>query len=268
MGNLNENKKSVIILQSSNDELFACKKALKNEFNVLSCLTDGEDGIAAIEQEKPNFLITSIMLRGVDGFEVIKAAKEKSPDTKIIVLNEGFTNETINKSISTNADYCMLLPVKYDILIERMKDLGGSETKNGEKTDDVYDFAPKGKIDERLSSIFLSIGIPASIKGYDFLREAVKLAVKNHTLINSITKKLYPQVAELFKTTASKVERAIRHAIEVAWNKGRMEILNSLFGVKVCEENEKPTNSEFIALITERLLLDGYSYDDIPLVGE
>ena len=103
------------------------------------------------------------------------------------------------------------------------------------------------------------MGIPPHIKGYGYLREGVKLAVVKPEIINSITKKLYPTIGEKFGTSASKVERAIRHAIEVAWNKGRIESFNALFGVKIYSENEKPTNSEFIALIADRLLLDEIS---------
>ena len=111
-------------------------------------------------------------------------------------------------------------------------------------------------LDERLSSLFLTIGIPAHIKGYQFLRIGVKMVVENPDVINRITKELYPGIAKHFGTTASKVERAIRHAIEVAWNRGRIETLNSAFGCKVCTPEDKPTNGEFIAMIADKLSLE------------
>ncbi len=111
-------------------------------------------------------------------------------------------------------------------------------------------------LDERISNIFVSVGIPAHIKGYQFLREGIKLAVDNPAIINSITKSLYPTIAQRYETSASKVERAIRHAIEVAWNRGRIENINSLFGVKVYSSSEKPTNGEFIALLADKMLLE------------
>lgn len=111
-------------------------------------------------------------------------------------------------------------------------------------------------IDERLSSIFIRAGIPPHIKGYQFLREAVKLAVAYPEMINSITKKLYPSIAEIFQTTPSKVERAIRHAIEVAWNRGKIENINAIFGIKIYNKGEKPTNGELIALVADKILIE------------
>ena len=114
----------------------------------------------------------------------------------------------------------------------------------------------KSQIEEKITNIFITVGIPAHIKGYQFLREAIKLAIDNPEIINSITKKLYPTIAEKYDTSASKVERAIRHAIEVAWNRGKIENINNLFGIKVYSSNEKPTNGEFIALVADKMLLD------------
>ena len=111
-------------------------------------------------------------------------------------------------------------------------------------------------IDERLSSIFIRAGIPPHIKGYQFLREAVKLAVMYPDMINAITKKLYPSVAELFNTSSSKVERAIRHAIEVAWNRGKIENINAIFGIKIYNKGEKPTNGELIALVADKIMIE------------
>ena len=124
--------------------------------------------------------------------------------------------------------------------------------QSGNKENSVVDKA----IEERITNIFITVGIPAHIKGYQFLREAIKMAVDNPEVINSITKQLYPSVAKRFSTSASKVERAIRHAIEVAWNRGKIENINSLFGVKVYNHNEKPTNGEFIALVADKMLLE------------
>jgi len=108
-----------------------------------------------------------------------------------------------------------------------------------------------------ISKIFMTIGIPANIKGYQFLREAIIMTVKQHNIINNITKQLYPQIAEKYETTPSKVERAIRHAIEVGWGRGRLDELNRIFGVRIYSKNDRPTNGEFIALIADKLLVDG-----------
>ena len=111
-------------------------------------------------------------------------------------------------------------------------------------------------MEEKITNIFITVGIPAHIKGYHFLREAIKMAIETPDIVNSITKKLYPSIAERFETSASKVERAIRHAIEVAWNRGKIENINSVFGLTVYSNNEKPTNGEFIALVADKMLLD------------
>lgn len=111
-------------------------------------------------------------------------------------------------------------------------------------------------LDEKLSNIFIRSGIPPHIKGYQFLREAVKLSVSKPDMINNITKKLYPSIADQFNTTASKVERAIRHAIEVAWSRGKIENINTIFGIKIYSKGEKPTNGELIALIADKLMIE------------
>ena len=111
-------------------------------------------------------------------------------------------------------------------------------------------------IDEKVSEIFISIGIPPHIKGYAYLREGIKMTIERPYIINSVTKELYPSIAKAFDTTASKVERAIRHAIEVAWNRGRIESINAIFGARIYLGSEKPTNSEFIALVADKLILE------------
>ena len=113
-------------------------------------------------------------------------------------------------------------------------------------------------LEEKITNIFITVGIPAHIKGYQYLREAIKMAIENPDIINSITKKLYPAIAEKFETSASKVERAIRHAIEVAWNRGKIENINSVFQIKVYDSNEKPTNGEFIALVADKMIIEGF----------
>ena len=125
------------------------------------------------------------------------------------------------------------------------------------QTSNVYEKPKTKQLDEKITNIFITVGIPAHIKGYQFLREAIKMAINSPEIINSITKKLYPSIADKFDTSASKVERAIRHAIEVAWNRGKIENINNLFGIRVYGNNEKPTNGEFIALVADKMLIEG-----------
>lgn len=117
--------------------------------------------------------------------------------------------------------------------------------------------SPLKALEEKISNIFITVGIPAHIRGYHFLREAIKMAVGEPEVVSSITKRLYPNIAKKFNTSASKVERAIRHAIEVAWNRGKIENINNIFGIRVYSSNEKPTNGEFIALVADKMLIEG-----------
>ena len=170
---------------------------------------------------------------------------------KIIIASSLAHEGFINKALSLGASYYLNKPYSMETLIKRINDVNQLETS-------IYkEKNPNRVIDEKLANIFITVGIPAHIKGYQFLREAIKMAMETPEIINSITKKLYPAIAEKFETTASKVERAIRHAIEVAWNRGKIENINSIFGLKVYTSSEKPTNGEFIALVADKMILEG-----------
>ena len=145
----------------------------------------------------------------------------------------------------------MIKPFNVEVLKSRILDVLNSSTSKN------FLVLKNKNLEEKITNIFITVGIPAHIKGYQFLREAIKMAIDNPDIINIITKKLYPSIAEKFETSSSKVERAIRHAIEVAWNRGKIENINALFGVKVYSNNEKPTNGEFIALVADKMLLEG-----------
>ena len=221
------------------------------DFEVVASVSDGAEALALISSKKPNVVIFDIVLGSLDGFELLDKLKEQNIDIKKVVIsslkNEGF----VEKAISYGADYYMAKPIQTEVLIKRLNDICKKTVVTNIKTN------KNRHLDEKISNIFITVGIPAHIKGYQFLREAIKMAIINPEIINSITKKLYPSIAEKFETSSSKVERAIRHAIEVAWNRGKIENINSLFGVKVYSDNEKPTNGEFIALVADKMLLEG-----------
>ena len=137
-----------------------------------------------------------------------------------------------------------------------MKELMRGQEEGGEGREYASTKRKPQTLDEKISDIFISIGIPPHIKGYGYLREGIKLTVEKPYIINNVTKGLYPSIAKKFETTPSKVERAIRHAIEVAWNRGRIEAINAIFGTRIYLGTEKPTNSEFIALVADKLILE------------
>ena len=192
-----------------------------------------------------------------DGFLLLESLSTgkygKMPET--IVLSALGNENLIMRTLELGAKYYMVKPFDMDLLYKRLLDLFNMRqvsTPQAATTSTVR----SRSLDEKITSIFLTIGIPAHIKGYQFLREAIKIVIKKPEIINSITKELYPSIAQHFDTSSSKVERAIRHAIEVAWTRGRIENINSIFGYNIYTKNDKPTNGEFIALIADRLLIE------------
>lgn len=245
-------KFTIVLADEDKNVLNTLKEKLTlNNFNVVATTSSGTELINLIKTNKPDVAIMDIVLEQCDGFKVLESVKQVG--TKIIVQSSLSIDGFINKAISLGAVYYCIKPFDVDTLIERTNDIltgTNNTTKNLVAKQNNH-------IEEKITNIFITVGIPAHIKGYQFLREAIKLAIANPEIINSITKKLYPTIAEKYDTSASKVERAIRHAIEVAWNRGKIENINNLFGIKVYSSNEKPTNGEFIALVADKMLIEG-----------
>lgn len=221
----------------------------KPGYEVFGGNVDGIQVVEEVEELKPDFLICEVVLSGIDGFKVIETLKTEMKEDcpKVIFISNLSHSGFVSKALKEGASYFMVKPVMPENLEERLQDL----MNIGPAVD-----ANKA-LDEKIASIFISIGIPAHIKGYQFLREAVKLAVEEPEIISQITKRLYPTIAQKFETSSSKVERGMRHAIEVAWNRGKIENINNIFGFKVYGSNDKPTNSELIALIADKMLMEG-----------
>lgn len=226
------------------------------QIELLAATDSGVDAIEKIQRYQPDVLISDLILPGIDGFELMARIRKltiaKKP--KIIIVSRLSGENFISKALGAGAAYFMAKPVDIATLHERILDFSNNRPQNARPS--AYS-ARRSGLDEKLSNIFITVGIPAHIKGYQYLREAIKMSIDNPEIINSITKKLYPGIAERFNTSASKVERAIRHAIEVAWNRGKIENINSIFGIKIYSPNDKPTNGEFIALLADKMILEG-----------
>lgn len=250
MENLTKGEKIKIYIADSEDKnSFEEYFKTKDYFSVVGASNNGEKILCDVKELKPDFLIMEVILSGMDGFTVFEKLKADLGRNcpKVIFVSNLSHSGFVSKAMKEGASYFMVKPVSPQILEERIFDLSINKEK-----------AKEGKqLDEKISNIFISIGIPAHIKGYQFLREAVKLAVERPEIIGSITKQLYPTIAERFETSSSKVERGMRHAIEVAWNRGKIENINSLFGLKIYSSNEKPTNGELIALIADKMIMEG-----------
>ena len=223
-----------------------------DKFDLVGFSQNGEEAFKGTVETKPDFLIMEVILSGIDGFTVLEKLKEQMGQNcpKIIFISNLTHSGFVAKAMKEGASYFMVKPVNPKTLEQRIEELLRPNMQ-------VSNRAENKGLDEKISNIFIAIGIPAHIKGYQFLREAVKLAVEKPEIIGSITKQLYPTIAERFETSSSKVERGMRHAIEVAWNRGKIENINSLFGLKIYSSNEKPTNGELIALIADKMIMEG-----------
>ncbi len=246
---------SVVILEANVAVLEQLKEALevRKEYAVAYCGDDGDAGVKEILSLKPDLVLVSMFLRGTDGYGVIKIVKKTWPQAKIIAM--GVPNDAIvERAMTEGANYYLTKPFSVTAALERIDEVMKDKERDLQRLP-----IPRRKpttIDEKISEIFISIGIPPHIKGYGYLREGIKMTVENPKVINSVTKELYPTIAKKFATTPSKVERAIRHAIEVAWNRGRIDAINAIFGARIYLGTEKPTNSEFIALVADKLILE------------
>ena len=246
---------SIILLESNTAVLAQMKEALQGnkKYQVTYAGDDGDEGIQKILSSKPDLVIVGMILKGTDGCGVIRAVKKTWVDAKIVAL--GIANDNlIERAMMEGACYYLAKPFSINAAMERIEELLKDKPSKGKE----YSITHKTPttIDEKISEIFISIGIPPHIKGYGYLREGIKMTIEYPYIINSVTKELYPSIAKKFSTTASKVERAIRHAIEVAWNRGRIDAINAIFGARIYLGSEKPTNSEFIALVADKLILE------------
>lgn len=234
----------ILIIDDDEKQLELTEKYFtQNGYEVVTARS-GNEGIEKHRVLAPDITVVEMLMAGVDGQEILESVDKKNG--RIIAVSRIKNDALCERALASGADYFMLKPFTPQSLLKRVESLLSTSR---------YD-AKKAALEKRLSEIFITVGIPAHIKGYQFLREAIKRAIDSPDVINSITKRLYPEVAEKFSTSPSKVERAIRHAIEVAWNKGRIESINSLFGLKVYSSNEKPTNGEFIALVADKMMLE------------
>lgn len=223
------------------------------DYEIIGSTNDGFQAINLIKNSCPDIVIMDIVLQNCDGFKVLENID--TTKTKVVIHSSLSMDGFINKAISMGAKYYCIKPFDLQTLKDRVMDIVAPQQST--KSKEIFNTKSTNQIEEKITNIFITVGIPAHIKGYQFLREAIKLAIANPEIINSITKKLYPTIAEKYDTSASKVERAIRHAIEVAWNRGKIENINNLFGIKVYSSNEKPTNGEFIALVADKMLIEG-----------
>ena len=218
---------------------------------------NGQEALDFLSRAHADVVLLDIIMPQMDGYTFMEELSARGGEhlPQIIVLSALGRDDFIMRAVDLGARYYMIKPVENSVLISRIRDVCGRGVAVSESLRiNAVNRTPT--LDEKLAGLFLTIGIPAHIKGYQYLREAVKMVIENPDVINRITKELYPGIGRRFATTASKVERAIRHAIEVAWSRGRIDTLNRAFGCKVATREDKPTNGEFIAMIADKLALE------------
>ncbi len=256
-------KPKVLVADSNAEFRNQCVQSLRRmDIEVVAEASDGHEAFQKIVRHKPNIVISDIFLGKIDGVGLIRSAKKQIPDDfpAFIMVTAYASDDQFRECCEAGATYCMLKPIDFTTLGDRVKRLADKGRRRGGATVPNRDEAD---LEAQVTKIIHQIGVPAHIKGYQYLRTAIIMTINNTDYINSVTKILYPSVAKQYGTTSSRVERAIRHAIEVAWDRGDLDVLNSFFGYTVQNSRGKPTNSEFIAMIADNLRLKNKSYANV-----
>ncbi len=248
-----EHATTVFIADGAEDFCASLTAALQRTdgFRVVGTAGDGDQTIRMVAELKPNVLVLDMMLAKKDGLAVLKAISGMEHRPVVLATSVFISQYMSTAAINLGVRYMIPKPCDIPALVERLTEIQGGEPLRFP----VQRRPDKADIESMVTGIIHEIGVPAHIKGYQYLREAIIIAVNDMDVINAITKVLYPQVAKTFGTTPSRVERAIRHAIEVAWDRGDLDTLQRFFGYTVSNTKGKPTNSEFIALIADKLQL-------------
>lgn len=249
-------KMRVLIVDDNREFVGLLKEYLEkqDDIEVVGVAHNGIEALEVIEDTEPDIVVLDIIMPYLDGIGVLERLESEEPGRRpLIVMLTAFGQESItHRVLELGADYYILKPFDLNILTERLRQL----FQKGPITPKAPIARDKDKVqDTKVTSIMHELGIPAHIKGYLYLRDAIVMVVDRVDLLSKITKELYPSIAEKYLTTPSRVERAIRHAIEVAWDRGNMDFIQRVFGHTISQEKGKPTNSEFIAMVADRLRL-------------
>ncbi|MBR0413138.1 MAG: sporulation transcription factor Spo0A [Eubacterium sp.] len=242
--------KTILVADETEEIGKACEKELQAlGYSTAVCRREGEEVIKKLESCHYDAVLLDVFMAGCDGIEVIQYISENLAKPPIIFTMAGITAPQFEEQImECGSNYHFIKPIKPDMVAKRIEMFLSRKGRNSTP-------AP-ANLETLVSNIMRQIGVPAHIKGYQYLRRSIILCVNDKSMLGSVTKILYPTVAKEFQTTASRVERAIRHAIEVAWNRGDVEVLSSFFGYTIQAERGKPTNSEFIAMIADKICLE------------
>lgn len=234
------------------------RMSLENDINVAAITGDGKEALRLVKELKPDVVILDTILPSLDGLAILEQMDmEDKKQSSVIMLSAMGQDALTEEAFSLGARYFLLKPFDVESLLHKIRQCKKEDNREHfiEEKESRQERKPTLTLEMIVTNIIHEIGVPAHIKGYQYLREAIMISVSDVEMLNSITKILYPTIAKKFQTTPSRVERAIRHAIEVAWSRGKMETLDALFGYTINTGKGKPTNSEFIALIADKIRL-------------
>ena len=235
------------------------------ELEIIGTAKDGLEAVEKIPVLKPDVVLLDIIMLNLDGIGVLEKLRERNEPLPICIMLSAVGQDKVTaRAISLGAQYYIVKPFEMDMLVRRIKELTKVQTPvqvgyiNYSSNQNYIKVDSKGEynLEAMVTNIIHEVGVPAHIKGYQYLRDGIMMVVNDIEVINQITKQLYPDLAKKYKTTPSRVERAIRHAIEVAWGRGQLETVENIFGYTVNANKGKPTNSEFIAMIADKLRLE------------
>ena len=264
-------KITVLIADDNTDFASTLKNCLEKQedMEVVGMAKDGNEAVERVLELKPDVLLLDVIMPHLDGIGVLEklgnSNLEKLP--LCVMLSAVGQDKVTRQAINLGAQYYVVKPFEIDVLIKRIRELKNYQNapiKNNfiakERKNNYIEIENSGKLENNLEALVTNIihevGVPAHIKGYQYLRDAIMMVVDNIEVINQITKQLYPEIAKKYKTTPSRVERDIRHSIEVAWGRGQLDVVENIFGYTISASKGKPTNSEFIAMIADKLRLE------------
>lgn len=261
-------KKIQVVIADDNREFgdILCEYlSTQSDIEVVGVARDGLEAFELITTKVPDIAVLDIIMPHLDGLGVLEKINSvpMSKRPLFIILSAVGQDKITQRALALGAEYYVVKPFDMEVLVSRirqLKDLNQVAMTKPDYINDVrmphYSSHPARSLEAEVTSIMHEIGVPAHIKGYQYLRDAIMMVVKDIDIINSITKQLYPTIAREYNTTPSRVERAIRHAIEVAWSRGQVDTIDSLFGYTINLGKGKPTNSEFIAMVADKLRLE------------
>nr|WP_033046696.1 sporulation transcription factor Spo0A [Clostridium botulinum] len=268
---MEETKINVIIADDNKEFCNILSDYLLNQRDIMvtGIANDGVEALKLVEEKKPDLIILDIIMPHLDGLGVLEKLNsiDITPMPRVIVLSAVGQDKITQRAINLGADYYVVKPFDMDVFTKRIRQMFNNTISSEEVRRPVVmpETCSQEKIslsknepadlEQEITDIIHEIGVPAHIKGYMYLREAITMVVNDMELLSAVTKELYPSIAKKYNTTASRVERAIRHAIEVAWSRGQVETINNIFGYTINNGKGKPTNSEFIAMVADKLRL-------------